>query len=237
MADTRLDNFATQEEREFIASVIDGKTDQALRLGRNLPDGLDTTGKQGRTALLLAVMANDRKMVKALLDAGANPDGGDNAAPLHPAVLDESGELVNMLLKAGADPNRTYNFETPLNEAALVGAAGNADRLLDAGADIEKGQVQLQRSPSITGAAADQWQVVVKLIGRGASPYTTDTAGITIAYRAYRSRLKSENPDGQARDAVAAKFREVGFPWPPPEPKVVKRRIAAGQWPPKLEPQ
>ena len=234
MTDKRIDLFSTPEQREFIASVLAGRSDEALRRASTLPGGVNVTGRQGATALLLAVTNSDGGMAKALLEAGADPDGGENACPLHPAVREESGRFVEMLIRAGANPGCTYNFETPLAEAAMVGATANADRLLAAGADIENGELQLGTSPAIVAASAEHWRTVAFLIGRGASPYAADRSGMTVAWFAHSSRMKPDTPDGQARDAIVAKYREVGFPWPPPSPKVVERRMAIGQWPPRL---
>lgn len=235
MTDEKTAVFQTEPERAFITAVLARNVAAATALGARLPARFDTAAPSGETGLLYAVLANDVPMVKALLDAGANPNGGPDRAPLHPATRDPSGRLVDMLLRAKANPNLTYNDETPLFEAALVDARANAGKLIDAGADLNKGN-GIGHSPAMTAAAAGHWIMVNMLIDRGASPWHTPPNGFTLANFAATDRLKPETPEGQARDAIIVKFRALGHPWPPPKPPEVRKMMAEGRWPPRLDP-
>jgi Ankyrin repeats (3 copies) len=235
MSDKRVSMFPSEAERDFVTAVIDRRMDVALRMAERLPNGVNTTAPSGETALLYAVFNNDAGGVAALLAAGAKPDGGPNRTPLHPATRDKSGKLLKMLLDARADPNLIYNNETPLLEAALVDARDNAVRLIDAGADINKGN-QIEQSPAMTAAAAGHWMMVDLLIEKGASPWHSPPNGYTLASLAASDRLLPTTPEGQARDKIIARFKAMGYPWPPPKPPIVRQMMAEGRWPPKMEP-
>ncbi|MEZ5944708.1 MAG: ankyrin repeat domain-containing protein [Planctomycetaceae bacterium] len=58
-----------------------------------------------------------RKLVQALLEAGANPNLGGHRRPLESAVSDGRPDLVELLLKHGADPNTLTWGTTPLLES------------------------------------------------------------------------------------------------------------------------
>lgn len=235
MADKRLDVFQSEAERIFVGAVIEGREREALEMAARLPNGLNTTSPTGETALLFAVLEDDGAMVKALLAAGANPNGGPDRAPLHPAVRDKSGKLVELLLAAKADPNLPYNNETPLLEAALVGAGENAKRLLAAGARVDLGRGN-GVSPAIVASSVDRWGMVNFLIESGASPWHTPANGSTIADFAASSRLRPDTEEGKIRDMLIERFQAAGYPWPPPTPPEVRNLIATRQWPPKLNP-
>lgn len=226
-----IENFPSAAARQFVEAVASGRVDRALALVQGVPDGVNTKGGNGETAILIATMRGDSAMVRALLTAGADPNGGPNKTPLHPAVRQTNGEMLAMLLAAKADPNRTYNNETPLFEAALIGAIPAAARLLDAGAQPDLGRVTSNDSPLLVASATKKWAMANFLIERGASPWHVNEAGATVASNAYHSN--SNSPD---RDAIIARFQAYGYPWPPPKPPVVRQMMAEGRWPPKLNP-
>ncbi len=106
---------------------------------------LDTPGLSGATVLVLALRElyqhPDRiEVVRALVQAGADPNAGEDELPLQVAigVSREAGpEPVMLLLAAGADPNRRTNEGQPAYFIA-GGAAidvGIMTALLDRGAD------------------------------------------------------------------------------------------------------
>ena len=115
-------------------------------LHRALAD-INSTGRNGRTALYEAIAAYDLarghfEVVHFLLDAGANTDQPDwlGNTPLHAAVSGGYNiEVVRLLLKASADMDRANSQGvTPLRAAARWGHAEDVAALLEAGSNPNK---------------------------------------------------------------------------------------------------
>jgi len=94
----------------------------------------------GRTFLMMAVEYGTDEMVKALLDAGANPSQGNfyKATPLHLSAQMGVSNKIRLLVKAGADVNaQDVSGETPLYKATRYKRSDDVKRLMDIGADSE----------------------------------------------------------------------------------------------------
>ncbi|MBA2481599.1 MAG: ankyrin repeat domain-containing protein [Planctomycetes bacterium] len=94
----------------------------------------------GQCALACAASHGYSRIVRLLLDAGADANGlGVNDHPLLTlAAMHGHAEVVRMLLSAGADPNarRRLTGEAPLLAAAAYGHTDTVQALLDGGADV-----------------------------------------------------------------------------------------------------
>ena len=88
--------------------------------------------RHGATPLLGALLSDDDELVAVLLDAKADPNGGD---PLHVAALTGASSAARLLLRAGADVNRMVDDVTPLLLASGQGHAAVVRVLLDAGSN------------------------------------------------------------------------------------------------------
>jgi hypothetical protein len=232
MPDQSLDVFPTQTAKEFIGAVIAGNPAMAVAAGRKAPDGLDTRGAAGETAILIAVQRGDVAMVEALLSAGANANGGPDRTPLHPATRAEDTRMLDMLLKAGANPNVSFDGQSPLMQAALIGAMPHAQHLIASGARAELGDT-IGETPAITAAGADQWEMVWYLLNHGATVWTIPKSGFSIAVFANSSRVRRDTPKGKALASVIELIKAEGFPWPPPPPPELRKLMSEGNWPPR----
>ena len=227
-----LNDFADPAAREMVRAVADGQVGRALELARGVRGGVNVVGKDGDTPLLVAVIRNDPAMVEALLKAGAHPNGASDTAPIHEAMKAENLLTARMLLKAGADPNGRMGGEPALFEAALLGDVRGVDMLLQAGANIEEAD-ELGVTTALTAASADNWEVVVFLLDRGAAPGAASQTGLTLGGLAAHSRLTSGSAEGRAKNEVIARLQKVPGLWPPPSIAEVKAMMAAGRWPPR----
>ena len=113
--------------------------DDVERLDAELDGGAALTDPvTGVDLLTLAAAGGAAGTARALLDRGADADGG----ALHAAAARTHPELVRLLLAAGADVNRRDpdTGRSPLHAAVSAGRGGDAPEvvreLLDAGADV-----------------------------------------------------------------------------------------------------
>ena len=103
---------------------------------------------------------------------------------------------------------------------------------LDAGGDIEAPGFQ-GATPLLAAATGDGWPMALFLIERGAFIGAVDRSGITLPWLAGTSRVKEGNPDYEALVKVRELLNERGMLGQYYEPNDVKKRIKAGNWPPK----
>jgi len=99
---------------------------------------VESSGRDGRAALLLASAGGQLEAVKILLKAGANVNARDHAreTALHWAAHRGETEIALLLLKHHASVNAQDEFgETPLILAAMAGDKAVVKALLRAGAN------------------------------------------------------------------------------------------------------
>jgi ankyrin repeat protein len=137
--------------------------------------GVDAIGREGRTALDLAVQEGHAEMVRLLLAAGADTEG--NAGPYHEltpmteAAMFGRAAVVEVLIDAGVSMGAQTD-RTPYVPLVLAGTLGHTDvveLLLDRGADIEDRDFK-GRSPLEWTASFGQVAAVRLLLDRGAEP-------------------------------------------------------------------
>ncbi len=88
------------------------------------------------TPLIYAVQQENKSLIQALLDAGANPDAPSAGGQLPIFAAIANPEIVEQLLKAKADPNILDSYrDTPLMAAIQNDAQGTVKILLENGAD------------------------------------------------------------------------------------------------------
>jgi ankyrin repeat protein len=97
----------------------------------------------GFTPLILAAMDGSAEGVRALLDAGADPNKAgklgkkNDITPLGAAILGDSPEIAKILAKGGADVNAPAFAGLPaMDYAASMGKTELAKALAEAGADV-----------------------------------------------------------------------------------------------------
>lgn len=169
-------------------------------------DGEVTASVRGRRADSAVARLEDRPVVLALLDAGADLAAGDSEGrtPLHVAVERGADWAARVLLERGAHAGEPDSFGvTPLHLAATPGLA---QRLLDAGAELDPLDRE-GRTPLHRAIASGRDEVAEHLLGRGASARAIDGDGRTplhLAAGAGRGllveRLLEERIDPAAED-------------------------------------
>jgi ankyrin repeat protein len=123
-----------------IADIVrSGRRAEALEL---IAGGVDVdvpeASGNGTTALHWAVYQHDSELVRALLEAGADPSVRNlfGSTPMMEAASVGHTEILTLLLDAGADvESRNYEGQTALMAVARTGNLDAARPLLEAGAD------------------------------------------------------------------------------------------------------
>jgi ankyrin repeat protein len=137
--------------------------------------GVDAIGREGRTALDLAVQEGHAEVVRSLLAAGADAEG--NAGPYHEltpmteAAMFGRAAVMEVLIDAGVSMG-TQPVRIPYVPLSLAASLGHTDvmeLLLDRGADIEDRDFK-GRSPLEWAAAFGEAEAVRLLLDRGAEP-------------------------------------------------------------------
>ncbi|RYO92442.1 hypothetical protein DL763_004669 [Monosporascus cannonballus] len=182
--DVRDSSGRTVLHRCQIGDMHSGITTAKLFLDAD-PSLLDIRDYDGRTALLMAVENNHRRMTEMLLTRGADPNMPDRygKACLHLAVeacgSDSSRgvrslSIVKTLLKYRANPNARDNTDKrPLYLACRLGNGKLVDELLRAGADAN-GRGVLDETPLIVAVRHLHIPVVKKLVASGANSTLRD---------------------------------------------------------------
>lgn len=123
----------------FMDAAFNGNSDKVKEF---IAGGLvvDTTDKNGSTAMMLAAYNGHTEVVKYLLGKGAdvNHHDSNNRTALMYASSGPANETVKVLLDAGAEINETGNIEgfTAIMFAAAEGQTEVFKTLIAAGADI-----------------------------------------------------------------------------------------------------
>ncbi|MDH3580669.1 MAG: ankyrin repeat domain-containing protein [Hyphomicrobiales bacterium] len=125
---------ATDGFTPLMAAVRSGSVDKAMLILSEEPD-VNSTTKDGRTALSIAAGAGKPELVRHLLTAGARPVPARGvASPLAQAVRGGSLDAVKLLVEARADVDRPgRDGRTPLILAVLGGHDEIVRLLLDRG--------------------------------------------------------------------------------------------------------
>ena len=151
----------TEERKQLFAAAARGDVDRVQEL---IDSGMDVNSpdENQMTALHHAAMHARDKVIKALIERGANVNATDlkgGFSSLHWVVInadpqmgstDHVDESIVALAKGGADVNCTdFNFATPLHIAAQKGNKVVVDTLIRLGADADLTDITGRNSTAI----------------------------------------------------------------------------------------
>ena len=159
--DTRLPDAARAQDAKTVRALIGQKADVNAR------------SSDGSTALLWLAHWNDTDAAKLLLDAGADPNLGNDfkMTPLSQACTNASPEFVRLLLKSGANPNTAIaTGETPLMTCARAGSVDAVKRLVEFGATVDAREPKEGQTALMWAAAEHHADVVKALLDAHADP-------------------------------------------------------------------
>jgi hypothetical protein len=149
---------------------------------KQIASGADIEAKHGQnqeTALSVASSKGSEKIVRALIEGGANLNVRDSngQTPLHRAIKGEWIKVMEAILKAGVDKeSRNADDETPLAYACVQNKPKAVQALVDAGANLES-KFARSRTPLYHSARGGLAAIVEILIKAGAIKDTPNKNG------------------------------------------------------------
>ncbi|WEJ99468.1 MAG: ankyrin repeat domain-containing protein [Candidatus Sphingomonas phytovorans] len=165
--------FPDPQVRALANGACEGDATEVKRLvGQGV--SANARGEDGFTPLLWALTCRNQPGIRALLDAGANPNqAAGNYAPMLVAATYDDPTFLKLLLARGGDPNtaEAEGADTALQMALSVGIHHKDWRnyyiLLDAGADINR--EYKGRTIAETATSLGQMDKAIELVERGYS--------------------------------------------------------------------
>lgn len=149
------------------------------------PGAADLRGPGGWTPLMAAVLYGDAAAVRALLDAGANPNIRNDAGATALMWAVNDLEKTRLLIDRGADVNaKSDNGRTPLLIAAgLPGSTAVVGLLLDRGAAtaVKAPGLVTHTTPLTEAAITGDESVFRLLVQRGADPKQAQLGALALA--------------------------------------------------------
>ena len=194
------------------------KSGDAARIRELVAGGANPNaqGDNGTTMLQWAMLQQNRTGFEALLAAGADPARGDDdgMTAVHLAAQADTPYWLETLLAGGASPDtpNTVTRATPLMAALMTERGANAQRLLDAGAQVDA--VDRQHNTALHVAAKiNQMDWVLKLLEAGANPGAVNAQGVTFQRYLFMTRDAMLNAAARRdRDAVREWLRGHNVP-------------------------
>jgi ankyrin repeat protein len=191
------DYFEAKPQIALAEAAAKGNTDKIEQL---LADGvgINTQGKEGMTALVWAILHQNKEGFQYLLEHGANPnlqmtestltDDGvtDGNSAMSLAAMHEDIWYLAQVLKHGGNPNlvNPVNGLTPIFEDIMRSTRSSSrlmhvKMLIAAGANLNF-QEENGKTPLIIAARVSQYDIAYTMLEAGADPMIKNNWGQTI---------------------------------------------------------
>lgn len=222
-----------EEGRRFFDAIQDGDVDQVGQMAQRNPQLLATHRvlQQGERAsdgnigdvLTFAIANCDARMLGALLELGADPDGTPPGLPLTYALLADDPVMATMLLQAGASPDaHDASRNTPLREVLYFERSDAVSLLVRAGANVNHADA-LGGTPLEAAISFGDYRSADVLMMGGANPWQVANKG---SLPAHMLMVPAEDKTQESiREKLVSIAKENGPSWPPPAPEDIQRRF------------
>lgn len=168
---------------------------------------LDKVVPMGVNLLMYEIASQNEVAVRALLEAGADPNfvTESNASPMLVAAASDDKRWLEILLDKGGDPNLADHDGEPLiTKMVSYERWDNMNLLLDKGAEIDKTGPSGQTA-TFRLAALNLFDRVEAMIDRGADPQHAEAGGMKLEVF-LRPPLPEESPQIPYRDRLAERL-------------------------------
>ena len=207
------DYFESKPQLALAEAAAKGQVD---RIKQSITGGadIDAQGKEGMTALIWALVNENKKGFQALLEAGANPNvqmaNGDSAMGY--AAMHEDTWYLEIVLKHGGDPNLVdpNTGETPIYESIGRLRPKHVQMLIGAGANLNFRNKE-GYTPVISAANINQYDLVYAMLEAGADPRVKDKRGNTVLYPIRDNRISPKSEHFKWRAKVIEFLKAKGI--------------------------
>lgn len=195
-----LDPGEAFSDPQVVALALAAQNGDVEEIDRLVTVGVDvnTIGRQGVSPLYWALLAQNKRGFKRLLEHGASPniqtDDGDSVMHLGAELADDP-EWIELALEHGGDPNlvaskNRYRWKwTPIYCAINAEHARAVELLIEAGADLDHRNWE-DETPLEFAAWCGRSFDIVYLLLRAGSDYRKKThGGMDIATRIFEAEL------------------------------------------------
>jgi len=189
-----------------------------VRIRKLVADGANPNaqGARGLPLLQWAMLKQSRRGFEALLAAGADPTRGDagGTTAVHLAAQADTPYWLETLLARGVSPDtpNTVTQATPLMAALMAERPENADRLIKAGAQLDRADRQGDTALHVAAQINDAGRVL-QLLQAGANPSLRNVQGVTFQRYLFMTKDSVLGADvRRQRDAVKAWLQQHGVP-------------------------
>ncbi|KAK6527693.1 hypothetical protein TWF694_004674 [Orbilia ellipsospora] len=189
-----LGDMTTMSDRALVTSTIVSNILKHRHLTDEDKDSMSEIIDSYTTPLALAIKRPDIRMIKLLVEAGADPnrrcpnsEHSGSERPLHLACILGDAEVTQYLLENGADINAMTEpgGYTPLHQAACYSGHGlTCGLLINSGADVNATTLLKCETPLHIAAKKGNMVVVSDLVAAGASITATSNDGSTALHAA-----------------------------------------------------
>lgn len=178
------DFFASAPAIALVEAAARGKTG---RIDELLAQGLDvnTTGKDGITPLIWALIKDNKTGFRHLMVKGAKPNlqviQGESALSF--AAINSDPDFLRIVLKHGGNPNlvNPRTNQTPIYDSMDHRRFENVSVLIKGGADLSF-RNRSGVTPLMCAAETNQYQVVFEMLNAGADPKIKNVWGNDLLY-------------------------------------------------------
>jgi uncharacterized protein len=191
---------------------------QTSELDRLLAEGADinSTGREGMTALYWALLHRSKPGVSWLLSNHSDPNvvyERDGTSATSIAAMLEDPWFLGEVLEHGGNPNirNPKNGRAPLFEAIASGRKDNARRLISAGADMNVLDA-LGETPLVMAGVSQKWDLVYDMLVAGADPtIKTSWRGAAIVYVIKHGPNLPTSPEYEWKLKVIERLKQSGL--------------------------
>lgn len=178
--------------KDFIEASRSSNATVIERIIGSKPELINTYDRLGNTALYNASENGKLRLVRFILDHGADPNLTNNKqmyTPLYVAAEHKYTEIVQALLESGADPNiATRHGETSLYAASSRRYLDIMRALIQSGADTNK-PMNGGHTPLHVASEKGHYEAVQLLIENGANPVIENEYGNSPLHVASEQRV------------------------------------------------